>query len=213
MAKLRGPLIGLLALVVVGATLAVATNPTRSGRITACVDKQSKEMRLAGGNNRCKEGERRLRWNQRGAQGEPGARGERGPSGADGQPGAVGADASATTRGAAPGETLTFETSESTTDGPEVTVQIPGGGANVILGANWESRHDNTGNGSCVALYEGGTRLGGLGCVESLSFVRQHATLTIAADEGSHTYTLRYQSPDGGPAYFRDRTLIASVLR
>jgi hypothetical protein len=213
MAKLRGPLIGLLALVVVGATLAVAANPTRSGRITACVDKGSKEMRLASGKNRCRKGERKLRWNQRGPAGARGPAGDDGLTGAPGQPGAPGANASATSRDTIIGENTTSDMTPVALDGPQATVEVPAAGANLILGANYSAKNANGANNSCVIVYEGDTQLGGVGCVASTTYVRNHGAITIAADAGPHTYTLRYQSPAGTLASFQDRTLIVSVLR
>jgi hypothetical protein len=98
-------------------------------------------------------------------------------------------------------------------NGPTVTVTVPAGGALVVLGANYDAKNSNGANNSCVDLFEGSTSLAGLGCVQSGTYARGHGAFTTAADAGSHTYTIKYDSPGGSTASFQNRTLIASVLK
>jgi hypothetical protein len=58
--KWRSPVIAVLTLVVVGAAVAVAANPSSGGKITACVKQKTGAMRLASSNGSCKSGERKL---------------------------------------------------------------------------------------------------------------------------------------------------------
>ena len=88
-----GTVLGLLALVLAGAGLAVAAVPDSSGKISACYKKKSGALRVLVKGNKCKRGERELAWNQKGPPGlpgSPGAPGQPGSPGADGQPGAPG---------------------------------------------------------------------------------------------------------------------------
>jgi Collagen triple helix repeat (20 copies) len=222
MGKLRGTLIWLAMLGLVGAGIAVAANPAADGKITACVSKKAKALRLASAKSKCKGGEKALTWNQRGPAGPAGADGQKGATGAPGTPGTngqdgaagtPGADASTTSRQLLASETTTSSPTEVATDGPDVTVTVPAGGENVVLGGNYDGKNANGANNSCTAIYEGSTRLGGLGCVTSSAYVRGHGALLVAADGGQHTYTMRYQSPGGSLASFQNVTLIVSVLR
>jgi hypothetical protein len=220
MSKWRSPVIAVLAFVVVGATVAVAANPSSGGKITACVKQKTGAMRLASSNGSCKSGERKLSWNQQGRPGADGAKGQSGTNGTNGQNGTNGtngtngADASITTRNTAADEVATTSSAPATAlNGPTVTVDVPAGGAIVVLGANYDGKNSNGANNSCVDLFEGSKNLAGLGCVQSDTYVRGHGAFTTAADAGSHTYTIKYDSPSSSTASFQNRTLIASVLK
>jgi hypothetical protein len=208
--KLRGVLIGVLAVAVVGTTLAVAANPTSNRTITACVKRSTKKMRLASSSNRCKKGERKLSWSQRGPSG---AAGTPGTPGTPGQDGAAGADASNTSKATVAAEATTSSTTHVALGGPEVTVDVPTGGANVILGATYDSKNANGSNSSCASVDDGDALLSGMGCFQSSAYGRRRAVFTTTADAGAHTYTLRYGSPSGTAASFQNRTLIVSVLK
>jgi hypothetical protein len=109
------------------------------------------------------------------------------------------------------GEATTTSTSEVALDGPSVTVNVPAGGANVLIGANYDAKGDGT-HYAGVSVYEDGTRINGVGANTSASYVRLHGTVSNAADAGSHTFTLRYNSQTGTLASFQNRTLIVTVL-
>jgi hypothetical protein len=76
-----------------GGTLAIAAIPDRQGRINACYIKKGKkkgQVRLLASGTRCRKGEAKVSWNQkgqRGAQGQQGAQGQRGDQGQQGVPG------------------------------------------------------------------------------------------------------------------------------
>ena len=147
-----------------------------------------------------------------GPQRSQGSQGAQGAGGAPGAPGQPGADAGVTGRQTVAGEATTSSASETALDGPQVTVDVPAGGANVVLGANYDAKV--TGGGfACGAVYEGDVRVQGFGCNNSSEYTREHGAQEIAADGGSHTYTLRYQNNGGSQAAFRNRTLMVTVLR
>ncbi len=75
-----------------GGALAVVRAPSRTGRISACFVARSGHIRLVNSTTRCRRGERKLTWNQRGPAGV------RGPAGATGRAGSKGTsfDANAT---------------------------------------------------------------------------------------------------------------------
>ena len=157
-----------------------------------------------------------------GAKGDTGATGAKRDTGAAGTagtagtlPGAPGADASVTSRVTRASEVTTSSSSPVALDATDVTVEVPAGGAVLAVGANYDGKNANGANVSCVALYEASTAVpsGGFGCVTSTTYVRGHGAVVIAADAGSHTYTLRYQSPGSTLASFQNRTLVVSVLK
>jgi hypothetical protein len=175
------------------------------------VNKKTKAMRLASSTNRCKSGERKLRWNQTGRPGAPGQNGQNGQNGSPGQPGT---DATpVTTRDTKPGEVTTTSTAEVPLDGPTVTVEVPPGGANILLGAGYDAKTTGGGAFACGTFFEGTTRLQGAGCTDSLTYARSTGSFPIFADVGSHTYTVRYNSSNAAQtASFRNRTLAVSVI-
>src|SRR4051812_32887088 len=84
----------ILAFVVLGGgTLALAAIPSSSGALTACSKKQGGAVRIIDERKKCKRGERRLTWNQKGQAGLPGPAGQPGASGKDGAKGDSGAAA------------------------------------------------------------------------------------------------------------------------
>lgn len=131
----------------------------------------------------------------------------------NGANGSDGSSGGTTSRQTIAGEATTTSTGEVELDGPSVTVNIPAGGANVIVGANFDSKNATGTNNSWAAVYEGNTRLNGVGGGASSAYVRRHGGIQpFPADAGSHTYTMRYQSQSGTVASFQDRTLIVTVL-
>jgi hypothetical protein len=58
----------------------------QDGRITGCVNKRSGAARIVAPGKKCKRGEKRINWNQRGPDGVRGAEGVRGPEGPPGSP-------------------------------------------------------------------------------------------------------------------------------
>src|SRR5262245_16180284 len=99
-----GTILGLLAIVFAAAGIAVAANPSSTGKITACVHKKTKALRLGSSKGKCKTTESKLSWNAKGqpgatgAKGDTGAQGAAGTAGAAGAAGAPGADAATSTR-------------------------------------------------------------------------------------------------------------------
>ena len=92
LAKLRNRLtyanVGVTIALVLGTTgIGIAAIPGSGGLINACYEKRSGSIRVVDERKKCRRGERKLSWNQRGVPGERGAPGE---SGAPGQPGAQG---------------------------------------------------------------------------------------------------------------------------
>jgi hypothetical protein len=210
-----------LALVVAVAGLALAANPSKDGTVVACVNKKTKSMRLADSKGRCRRSESKLTWNQRGPAGTTGAAGQTGATGTNGSPGGTGAagptgpagaSGATTARSLKAAEVTTTSVTEADIDSHTVTVTVPAGGGIVMLGVNYDAKTSDVSN-ACTAVYEGSTRLGGMGCVTSTTYTRGHGSLAVSADEGSHTYTFRYQSPSGSTASFKNRTLIATALQ
>jgi len=67
---------------------AMAAIPTANGTITACYQKSTGKLRVIDGRQKCKKGEKRIAWSQRGPQGVPGPKGDTGlpgPRGSDAQ--------------------------------------------------------------------------------------------------------------------------------
>jgi hypothetical protein len=71
-----------------GAYAATGSTPTV---IRGCYAKQNGQLRVIAADARCRNGERRLDWNQQGRQGQPGTTGATGVTGASGPAGAQGA--------------------------------------------------------------------------------------------------------------------------
>jgi len=194
-----GLILGVLALVIAISGFAIAANPTKDGTVTACVKGKDRSLHLASKDNKCSANQRKLKWSQRGP------RGLRGPAGAN---------ASVTSRQTAPGEVTTTSNADVVLGGgPSVTVQVPAGGAVVMIGANYDAKNESAPNASCSSVYEGPNLVGGVGCVMTAGYTRGHGTATAALDPGPHTFTLRHSTTGGTNASFRNRTLIVSVLK
>jgi len=89
-ARLRTALLTLLAAAPAGAALAVTSIPRdTTATIHACVRTDGR-LRLVGKSTGCRKAERRVSWNVRGPQGQPGATGPRGAGGPRGADGATG---------------------------------------------------------------------------------------------------------------------------
>jgi hypothetical protein len=135
----------------------------------------------------------------------------KGETGDTGPPGAPGAAASATSRDSKPALIATASDTFEPFDGPSVTVQVPDGGAPVVLGASVEIR--NTAGGEAWAfVYEGADQLGRISETGSMTFATKRSGLVTWASAGTHTYELRYRRQASGTAEFRNRLLAASVL-
>src|SRR4051794_5063525 len=85
-----GTILGLIAVVAATAGIAVAANPSSDGKLTACVNKKTKGLRLASSAGACRKSESKLSWNITGQPGPAGAKGATGAAGAAGTPGAPG---------------------------------------------------------------------------------------------------------------------------
>jgi hypothetical protein len=146
--------------------------------------------------------------------GQQGAQGPQGPQGPQGTPGPPGAAASATSRDFKPGLIATASDTFEPFDGPSVTVQVPEGGAPVVLGASVEAR--NTAGGEAWAfVFEDGNglnmRISEAG--NSTTFVTKKGGGVTWASAGTHTYDLRYRRQGSGTAEYRNRALAAAVLK
>ncbi len=88
--------VAIVALIVAIAGVGVAAIPSRTGVITGCFNSKSGVLRVIDEKKKCRKGEKRIAWNQKGQQGTAGAAGAAGAPGADGAqgpPGAPGSDA------------------------------------------------------------------------------------------------------------------------
>jgi hypothetical protein len=196
-----GTVLALIALAVACAGFAIAANPSADGTVTACVNKKTKVIRLASSKNRCKRGERKLRWNQRGRPGQAGA------------PGQPGLNAASSTSDAKAGEVTTTSNSFVVKDGPTVTVDVPPGGSTILFGAAYDGKATG-GALACIGFFEGSVVAGSGGCVSSVSYTRHTAGFISFADAGTHTYTVMYESTMAGQtASYQNRVLTVSVVR
>ena len=98
--KFRRPspatLIAIAALVVATSGVAIGSFAPKNGKITACYSKRTGDLRLVDADKKCRKGEQRIAWNQRGKRGPRGPAGDDGfdgPDGFDGFDGFDGADA------------------------------------------------------------------------------------------------------------------------
>lgn len=139
----------------------------------------------------------------------------KGETGQTGPPGAPGAAASATSRDSKPALIATASDTFVAFDGPSVTVQVPDGGAPVVLAASVEVR--NTAGGEAWAfLFEGAETLARISelCNDcDTTFETRRGGAVIWASAGTHTFELRYRRQASGTAEFQNRSLAASVLK
>lgn len=88
LSKLRKPspatVIAIAALVVATSGVAIAGIPGKNGKITACYSTRDGAVRLIDAKKKCRKGEKRVAWNQRGRRGPAGEDGFDGRDGADG---------------------------------------------------------------------------------------------------------------------------------
>ena len=87
----RGTIVIAAVTVLVAATAGIAI-ASASGTISACVNNNSGEIKIAPANGTCAANETLLTWNQQGPQGMTGATGAQGPQGDTGATGATGAN-------------------------------------------------------------------------------------------------------------------------
>ena len=87
-------LVAAVAILTVGATLAVAAIPSTGGEVVGCYVLKNGVLRVVDyeAGTRCNTSERELRWNQQGVKGDKGDKGDPGEPGEDGQDGTDGAD-------------------------------------------------------------------------------------------------------------------------
>jgi hypothetical protein len=217
-----GTVLGLVAVLVAGAGVAIAANPGSDGEVTACVHKKTKAMRLADSRGRCKRGEEKLSFNEQGVPGQNGQPGERGAQGGQGepgqpgQPGTPGAAASDTKRDFQPDTVTTVNPFPTPLGGPSVSVDVPTEGANVILGCSVEESSESSAVPVTTWWVDGANR--GDACrlgSSSAGFSSATATLPLVLNGGTHTVELRYQQASftSFHAAFRNRRLVVSVLR
>jgi hypothetical protein len=138
------------------------------------------------------------------------------PKGETGPPGPPGADASATSRDFKPAEIATSSSTFVAFDGPSVTVQVPEGGAPVVLAASVERRNTTMGDEAWAFIFEDGQSLNArISESGSAAYETRKGGFVTWASAGTHTYELRYsRRPDGtGTAEFRNRLLAVSVLK
>lgn len=91
----------------IGYTAATVRQPGNDGAIEACYVASSGKLRVVNDGAKCRNGERKLRWNVAGPAGAKGEKGDRGAAGAQGSPGATGPRGETGLRGEGgpPGET------------------------------------------------------------------------------------------------------------
>jgi hypothetical protein len=154
----------------------------------------------------------------RGDTGATGAKGDTGATGAKGDTGAAGTDgtngAAATTTQTDAGEVTTSSGSYTDLGGPTITLNIPAGGANVIVGAVVDAKNGGSGSTSSFANpFADGTAVqcGNGAFTSSTTYVRESVACSIALDAGSHTFSIYYRS-SGNLASFQNRTLYVTVL-
>jgi hypothetical protein len=136
------------------------------------------------------------------------------PKGETGPPGPPGAAASATSRDSKPGLFATASDTFVPSDGPSVTVQVPEGGALVVVGASVEVRNTTAGGEAWAWLFEDGNNINvriSEACCPT--FETKSGGISRWASAGTHTYELRYRRNNGGTAEFRNRSLVAAVLK
>jgi hypothetical protein len=85
--------IAIVALVVATTGVAIGSFAPKNGKITACYSKKSGALRLVDAKKKCRKGEQRIAWNQKGRRGPRGPVGDEGFDGFDGFDGADGAEA------------------------------------------------------------------------------------------------------------------------
>jgi hypothetical protein len=138
--------------------------------------------------------------------------GQTGPQGTAGETGPPGPAASVTSRDSKPAQIATASDTFEAFDGPSVTVQVPEGGALVVVGASVDRR--NTAGGEAWAfVFEGAAQLARISESGSLTFETKSGGFATWASAGTHTYELRYRRQPSGTAEFRNRSLAASVLK
>jgi hypothetical protein len=208
--------IAVIALCAAVGGLAVAAIPDRKGEIPACFNKKTGNLRVLVKGTKCKKGEKKIAWNQKGVPGVPGTPGTPGQDGAPGQPGS---DAAVTARDSRDGEVTTTSSTLEQKDGPSVTVNIPSGGAFVVLSVEAELMHDPTGCptfhyafASLVDVSAPSTVITGVSNCNATFVSAASPAVTINALAGAHTYELRYARDGSGTGRFKNRRLRVSVI-
>ena len=84
--------IAIAALVVATTGVAIGSFAPKNGKITACYSKRTGALRLVDAKKKCRKGEQRIAWNQKGRRGPRGPVGDEGFDGLDGFDGFDGAD-------------------------------------------------------------------------------------------------------------------------
>ena len=149
-----------------------------------------------------------------GAKGDTGATGPKGDTGAAGTNGTNGTGGGTTTTETDAGEVTTSSGSYTDLGGPAITLNIPAGGANVIVGAVVDAKNGGSGSTESFANpFADGTAMqcGNGAFTSSTSYVRVRVACSVALDAGSHTFEIRHRS-SGNLASFQNRTLYVTVL-
>ena len=94
--------VSIVALIVALAGVGVAAIPSSDGTITGCFASKTGALRVVDEKKKCRRGEKRIAWNQRG---QPGTPGEQGPAGPQGAQGVQGPKATKARRAATPSST------------------------------------------------------------------------------------------------------------
>ena len=153
----------------------------------------------------------------KGDAGAAGAKGETGATGAKGDTGAAGTNGTnggTTTSQTDAGEVTTTSSSNVDLGGPAITLDIPAGGANVVVGAVVDAKNGGSGSTTSFANpFADGTQMqcGNGASTSSTTYVRVSVACPVALDAGSHTFSIRYRS-QANLASFQNRTLHVTVL-
>jgi hypothetical protein len=147
-----------------------------------------------------------------GPKGDTGATGAKGETGAAGTNGTNGTGGGTTTSQTDAGEVTTSSNTSVDLGGPTITLDIPAGGANVVVGGVTDAKNDGSGS-SIASLFADGTQmLCSVPSSSSTTYVRVSFACPTALDAGSHTFSIRYRASSGSVASFQSRTLYVTVL-
>jgi hypothetical protein len=135
--KLRRPspatVIATAAFVVATSGVAIGAIPSTNGKISACYSKQGGATRLIDAGKKCRKGEKRVAWNQRGQAGKNGTNGVNGTNGASGAAAASMLTGSVNTTVTGSGEAFAFPAGrEASTSTPEAGHVMLSPGAAIV---------------------------------------------------------------------------------
>lgn len=231
----RGWLLITVAVFFGGTGWALASIPGPDGTISACYARNG-EVRIIDSTASCRARETAIRWNQQGIQGPAGRDGRDGAAGATGPVGPEGpAGAGMTVLEAAEPATISLPEDESLVDaeGPELTIDVPTGGALVQFMAKMDVSSapscratatvrevpDDESQPSVVGV-DGGS--GNVEQFQSFYSTLEHGS-TLGGEwvvreltAGTHSFRMRYHAEDNEPSpcevRVRNRHIYAVVL-